>query len=130
MARPRLVAALLVAVAIPCFAAAPPPSTFATQVTARFASWDRNKDGVLARDEIDALVSDPAVKGEEAAAVVLKTAVRSSRYKLPPLPPSALAALAAEKSPGKDKPDLNAMYSSALVKIRKVNRELFPGGPS
>ena len=108
---------------------APPSSPFINQVKSHFPAWDANKDGVLSREEIDALVSNPKVTGAEAAAVAaLKRTVRNRKYKLSPLTAASLAALAAEKRPAGDKPDLNAMYASALARINKAGRELFPTG--
>lgn len=102
--------------------------TFADQVRASFARWDRDGDGKLSRVEIDHAVSDPRVTGPEAAAVVaLKRAMRSKTAKLPPLTAEATTQFAAAK-PAKDQPDLNAMYSSALTKIKAANRELFAKG--
>ncbi|QEL20853.1 C2 family cysteine protease [Limnoglobus roseus] len=118
-----LVPSLTLAVDAP---AAPP--TFAEQVKGSFARWDRDHDGTLSREEIDHAVSDPKVKGPEAAAVVaLKRAMRSKTAKLPPLTQDATTQFAAAK-PAKDQPDLNAMYASALTKITKANRELFAKG--
>jgi len=107
----------------------PAPSSFAAQVKAHFAAWDRNKDGVLSREEIETLVSNPKVSGPQAAAVVaLKRAVRNTKLTLPPLTAATLAELAADKKRNGN-PDLNAMYVSALNRIEKTNRELFPAGP-
>ncbi len=124
-----LVALLLVGFAADCRAKEiPPSSSFAAQVKAHFAAWDRNKDGVLSREEIDALVSNPKVTGAEAAAVAaLKRAVRNTRRTLPPLTAATLAELAADKKRSEN-PDLSTMYSSALHRIEKTNRELFPTG--
>jgi hypothetical protein len=44
---------------------------FATVVEAHFSRWDRNHDGRLSAQEVTALVTDPAVRGDEAAAVAV-----------------------------------------------------------
>lgn len=127
----RVVALLLIGLVAPCYGSeAPSPSPFVTQVTVHFASWDRNQDGVISREEIDSLVSDAKVTGPQAAAVVaLKRAVRSSKYQLPTLTAATLVELANGTKPDQAKPDLNGMYAAALVRIEKANRDLFPTGP-
>jgi hypothetical protein len=66
---------------------APPKHTpFVSVVLRDFDSWDTNHDGVLSADEIDRVVVDPAVKGEDAAAAgALKLLSRSKKNPLPPL---------------------------------------------
>ena len=51
-----------------CFGESDPG--FGQIVAADFARWDSNHDGELSPDEIDALIENPQVKGDEAAAVV------------------------------------------------------------
>ena len=123
----RLIAAVCLLVPALALAAGPEPPAFADQAKAAFAKWDADGNGTLTREEIDRGVADPRVKGPEAAAVVaLKRAVRNKKYTLPPLTKDAVAGLAA--NPGKDRPDLQAMYSAALDRITKADRELFPKG--
>lgn len=123
----RLFGLTLLLLAAPVLAADPPKPAFKDRVKESFAAWDADKNGTLTREEIDRAVSDPTVKGPDAAAVVaLKRAVRNTKFKLPPLTQEALADLAA--NPGKDRPDLNGMYNSALDRIRAANRDLFPKG--
>lgn len=123
----RFVAALCLLVPATAFAADAPKSAFADRVKESFTKWDADKNGTLTREEIDRAVSDPTVKGPDAAAVVaLKRAVRNGKYKLPALTRDALLELAA--NPGKDRPEFGAMYASALDRITGANRELFPKG--
>lgn len=108
-------------------AADTPKPTFTERVKDAFPKWDADKNGTLTREEIDRAVSDPDVKGADAAAVVaLKRAVRNTKAKLPALTKDAILELAA--GPAKDGPNLNAMYASALERITSANRELFPKG--
>lgn len=44
-------------------------SAFAHIVEAHFASWDKNRDGTLSAVEVTALVKDPRITGDEAAAI-------------------------------------------------------------
>lgn len=132
MTKTRTIAVLfLVVFASLCFGYdSPHPPSFVSQVAAHFAAWDRNNDGVLSRQEIDVLVSDPKVAGTQAAAVVaLKRAVRNTRYQLPPLTRAALTEMGNETRHDQTKPDFNAMYALALNRIEKANKELFPSGP-
>ena len=104
---------------------APPPGDYATVVKARFASWDRNKDGKLVKEEIDRAVADPSVTGSEAAAIVaIRRGTRSKSHQLPPL---TLPTLLAPAKAGVI-PDFPELYGSSLARIAKARRELFPAG--
>ncbi|MBN9119806.1 MAG: peptidase C2 [Planctomycetes bacterium] len=123
----RLFAVVLLFVPVTALAADPAKPAFADRAKESFAKWDADKNGTLTREEIDRAVSDPEVKGADAAAIVaLKRAVRSTKYKLPPLTKDAVLELAS--NPGKDRPDLNAMYASAFTRITSANHDLFPKG--
>jgi hypothetical protein len=78
-----IVAALLLA------GVEPAPNTsahFVDVVKKHFAKWDSNHDGVLSEEEIDRLVVDPTVKGDEAAAAgSIKYVTRMVGGRLPPL---------------------------------------------
>lgn len=104
-------------------------TAFIRQIDDHFPAWDANHDGTLAPAEIDALVGDPKITGEEAAAVAaLKRAVRNPAYKLPPLTLSLLRQAA--EAPAKNQPDFGAMFAYGAEKIAKINRVLFAsGGP-
>ncbi len=107
----------------------PEPTTFADQVKARFVAWDRDGNGTLTRAEIDAAVADPAVTGDEAAAVAaLRRAVRNTKSSPPPLTRDTLLSLAAG---GKDALDFPGMYKAARTRIAAADRTLFArGGPT
>ena len=59
---------------------------FVASVLGHFDRWDADHDGKLSRAEIDALLKDPGVTGDDAAAVsALKLVTRGSKTPLPPL---------------------------------------------
>ncbi len=71
-------AALSLLAGTTCLAQQHSPTPFTREVESHFATWDRNHDGTLEADELDALVVDTHVKGSAAAAVAaLKAAQRS-----------------------------------------------------
>lgn len=93
-----------------------------------FAQWDKDKNGELSVVELDAVLTDPKVKGEAAAvAAVLRAAATPAKKadKAPVINPD-FAATAPE--PGK--PSLDARFNAALGRIAKAERKLFVGeGP-
>jgi hypothetical protein len=105
------------------------PPTFASVVAAQFAAWDKNHDGVLSTNELDALVADPQITNQVAAAVAaLKRASRSRTIKLPPLTLESISALATNK-PGAGNPDFARMYREGLSRVGNApHRELFASG--
>jgi hypothetical protein len=105
------------------------PPTFLSVVTAQFATWDKNRDGVLASNELDALVADPRITKQAAAAVAaLKRASRSRTIKLPPLTLQSISALATNK-PAAGNPDLARMYREGVSRLGNApHRELFASG--
>jgi hypothetical protein len=59
-------------------------TAFVTVLLRDWSKWDTNGDGTLSIDEIDRVVVDPAVKGDDAAvAGTLKLMSRSTRVKVP-----------------------------------------------
>src|SRR4051794_39482374 len=77
-----LVFALLAMAAVPTTK----PAQFAAVVEGHFDQWDLDHNGELSADEIDRLVRDGDVKGDEAgAAAALKIVLRGGRYIVPPL---------------------------------------------
>ena len=128
--RARLLAASLALAFTGCaIAETNAPPAFLTVVTAHFAAWDRNHDGILATNELDALVADPRVAKQEAAAVAaLKRASRSRTIKLPPLTLESIPALATNK-PAAGSPDLARMYREGMTRLgNATHRELFASG--
>lgn len=66
--------------------------TFAQVAAEHFATWDRNTDGKLSPDEIDALCVDPKLTSTQAAAAAaMKRIVRSGKYAVPELTRDYLA---------------------------------------
>ncbi|GEP45770.1 C2 family cysteine protease [Brevifollis gellanilyticus] len=102
---------------------------FLTIVDTKFASWDADTDGELERGELDKLVADREILGDQAAAVAaLKRASRYKKIELPKFTAKAIHELA-EKKPAKDWPNLAAMYASGVKRLAKVQqRVLFASG--
>jgi hypothetical protein len=66
--------------------AAAPFTILVGETLANFAAWDRDHDGTLSEGEIDRLLTDPQVKGKDAAAAAaLKISMRSRKYAVPPI---------------------------------------------
>ncbi|HEY6167299.1 MAG TPA: hypothetical protein VI454_04615, partial [Verrucomicrobiae bacterium] len=121
-------------------------SEFTAQVRRNFAAWDKNRDGVLQTEELDAVAANPRTTGKAAATVaVLKRITRSSKYKAPALTLKNIEDLVAH-SPGaaapsdprdivetvdpRGRPNLPKMYAEGLARIANASRgELFPSGP-
>lgn len=103
---------------------------FLQTVTAKFAAWDRDGNGELSKDDIDAAVADPKNTGKDAAAAAaLKRAVRNTKTKLPTLTKENLAKILTAPASA-DRPDLAVIYAAGLVRLEKFgSRELFPAGP-
>ncbi len=120
-----------------------------------FEAWDMNHDGTLQPEEIDKLVVDPKIKGEQAAALAaMKLVVRSNKIKPPELTRDfvenhskdpAGEALPSEMKPEPAKPDskvdgkpaptprpptsLERRYQAAVRKIKSnAKPELFADG--
>jgi hypothetical protein len=80
----------LLAASQAAFAAGPTTSPvhtpFVTVLLRDFDSWDSNHDGTLSLDEINRVVIDPSVKGDDAAAAAaIKLLFRRKTIHLPPL---------------------------------------------
>ncbi len=94
---PSVRRAALAAVALACLTAgtARPPkadgpsakhSPFVAVLARNWAVWDADHDNTLSEAEIDRLVLDPAIKGDDAAAAAaLKMVVRNKKLAVPPL---------------------------------------------
>ena len=120
----------------------PPP--FAEVVNRYFSQWDADGDGKLTPDEISTAVVNPAYHDEAAAALAaIKTVVRGGKYNLPPitlayLVASPLREATASKEPVElrddpaqpkittHQPAFQPRYRSALSRLRRTSRELFP----
>jgi Calpain family cysteine protease len=111
------------------------PPTFSEQVNRHFAKWDRNSDDALSLEEINKAVIDPAVQGPEAAAVAaLRRFVRNAKTASTGLTREEISKSIGKKldsvddEQAKEKGSLAGYYNSALARLAKVDRELFPKG--
>src|SRR4051812_523127 len=98
---PLLCSALLAAaLGVPADPPKPPP--FAEVVAKNFAHWDRDHNGELSLDEINRALSDPAIKGPEAAAVAaLRRAMKAPKGAPTKITIADLTAAKAKTSPEK-----------------------------
>ncbi len=110
--------------------------SFLHVVAACFTQWDGDGSGVIEIEEINARVVDPAVKGDEAAALAaLKRAARSSKHSLPPLSRETIeecvqgeTETVSETAEQKAKPDLGAMFAGSRRRIAEAKRTLYISG--
>jgi hypothetical protein len=117
------------------FVAAEVPPPFAEVLKKHFPQWDKDSNGQLSLDEINTAVTDPKVKGSEAAAVAaLRRYARNSKA-----PPAKMTADELAKQTGqkldstddetaKEKGSLAGYYNAASARIAKIDRKLFPKG--
>jgi hypothetical protein len=105
---------------------------FRAVVEAHFQHWDRNHDGKLSAQEVTALVTDPAVRGDEAAAVAVihlhqrghRLLAACTREQL--LRPTAAAAEERRDAAPRQVP-FEARFNTFRDHIRRASRELFVG---
>lgn len=104
-------------------------AAFLTIIDTKFAAWDADKDGELGRGELDKLVADREIQGDQAAAVAaLKRASRYKKIELPKFTQAEIRTLA-EKKPAKEWPNLPAMYAGGMKRLAKAQqRVLFVSG--
>jgi hypothetical protein len=105
-------------------------SDFLEQIRANFTAWDIDHNGELSPGEIELVVANPQVRGQSAAAAVaLRRAVRKRIYQLPPLTLDNIVRCASSNERGSGRlPDFESLYESALDRIGKARRDLFPSG--
>lgn len=117
---------------------AKPATQFIDVVETNFTRWDLNRNGALAPEEIDRLVVEPSIKGDEAAAIgAIKTMLRLG-YPMPPLTLEYFKTAAPKaKAGGEDDeferpeirsffgPDWNKGFSIAQKRISNPNLALF-----
>lgn len=101
-------------------------STLTSIVTARFAVWDADSDGTLSPRELDALMPQPELTNQLAAAVTaLKRATRSRTGSPPVLTLSNILSFATN-APSTNYPALEKMYREGLKRLNGcTNRSLF-----
>jgi hypothetical protein len=106
------------------------PTPFTREVEAHFDAWDRNHNGALEADEIDALVVKEDLKGPTAAAVAaLKAAQRSEKFELPALTLEYFHTYEAEVASGKKpQPAFDQTFSRGSRRISHSRRDLFADG--
>lgn len=102
---------------------------FLALVDASFTTWDADHDGEIERQELDALVANAAITGDQAAAVAtLKRASRYRKIELPTFTQPALHELA-NKKPVTGWPNLPAMFASGKKRLALASpRSLFASG--
>jgi|JI6StandDraft_1071083.scaffolds.fasta_scaffold01963_6 hypothetical protein len=99
---------------------------FVTVLEKNFTAWDADHDGQITKDEINQLVANAGIRGEDAAAVAaLKRASRSRNTELPTFTLEHLKELARAQPPAKDMPDFAAMFGGSLKRIVSAKRDLF-----
>ena len=107
------------------------PSTegFWAVLDRNFDTWDADHNGTLSGVETDALVSNPRIRGADAAALgALKTAQRAKKWDEIIWSRTNLEAIRTNQLKG---PELGKTYGTALQKIQKTRRTLFaPGAPA
>jgi len=106
-------------------------SSFAAIVDASFANWDKTKDGKLSAHEVNVLLSDPKVKGDEAMALA-SIHVFQRDHKNPPTfvkddltKLNAKASIAERRDKAQKSPHFDDHFGSFHAHLNKVTRELF-----
>ncbi len=106
---------------------------FGAVVSAHFGRWDRNHDGKLSAQEVTALVTDPAVRGEEAAAVAVihlhqqRSLLRKAALTRDQLLVATTAATSPRREDVPQHVQFEARFNTFCEQIRHVPRELFVG---
>jgi hypothetical protein len=99
---------------------------FVAVLEKNFTAWDADQDGQISTDEINQLVANTGIYGEDAAAVAaLKRASRIRKVTLPSFTLERLKSIASTQPPAKDMPDFAAMFGGSLKRIVSAKRELF-----
>jgi hypothetical protein len=125
---------LTVAAVFPAAAtAASPAGSFAAVVAAHFSRWDRNHDGALCPPEVTVLVTDPAVCGDEAAALAAihlhqRNPKGPGAFTLEQLlHPATAPAAQGRRDQAPWQPNFEARFNTFRDHILKAPRELFVG---
>ena len=110
--------------------------SIAAVLDAQFQHWDKNRDGKLSREEIDAVVANHNVTGDEAAAAAALHVYFRNNLKAEPLTLASVIEAAAKTSP-EERRDLVSKsqhfqgdFQTFRNHIQKAPRDLFAGdGP-
>lgn len=111
----------------------PKPGSFAAIVEARFSHWDRNRDGKLTADEVDHLVNNHEITGDEAAAVASLHVYLRDHGPMTRLDKEQLLQAASKKTAAERRDLANKSqhfaehYEGFRHHIAKAPRELFVG---
>jgi hypothetical protein len=96
-------------------------ASFQSVVEAHFAKWDSNQDGALSRKEVDMLVSDHRIKGQEAAAIAVINQIHNREPKVRQLSLQGLVSRSSE---------VQKRFSYLSKVIRRASEVVFePGDP-
>ncbi|HET6324485.1 MAG TPA: hypothetical protein VFG04_07275 [Planctomycetaceae bacterium] len=101
-----------------------PLLTFAQNLRANFAKWDRDKDGKLSRSEINLLVMRPDIRGRVAATVAVLHLYLRER-------PEQDSVTMDELIPGgiiSNASNLDGSFDTFYSRLTKIKREVFAGG--
>jgi hypothetical protein len=128
---------LLIVLLVPLALAAEPDAkrrnSISAVLNAQFQHWDKNRDGVLSRDEVDAAIANHKVTGDEAAAAAALHAYFRSDSKAAPLTRNFVIEGAAKNLPeerrdlGNRSQHFEADFEHFRDHIQKAPRELFVG---
>ncbi len=103
------------------------PSEFADIIERRFSKWDLNRDRLLVTAELNAAISDPAVKDADAAAVAaLKRGLTGTPALTGGLEKQELQDLVDGRTA--DGQQLQQLFTQALRQIQQAQPRLFAGG--
>lgn len=101
-----------------------PLLTFAQNLRANFAKWDRDKDGKLSRSEVNLLVMRPDIRGRAAATVAVLHLYLRER-------PEQESVTMDELVPGgiiSNASNLDGPFDTFYGRLSKIKREVFAGG--
>ena len=109
-----------------CGGEADAPSPFLEQVRKHYAAWDTDHDGQLSAKEIELTVTNPAVKGDAAAAIVaLRRVIRADRTRHALTLAEIEAAIPYRSGQEPPLPQFAEKFASAQARIAQTPRELF-----
>ena len=103
-------------------------SGFIEQVKSHYGEWDTNHDNTLSVNEVELALGNPAIQGEEAAAVAsLRRGMLGKGIKTLTLE-QLIASVPYDSKITPAPPQYDSMYEASLTKINGAKRELFATG--